>query len=262
MQFIYHFSENYVEPVIHHPTARRVFGVCLERILEGIKVIMAKVFLEHLGSYYLSHSTKITKEHIYQVIVRAPIVEEWLFRGVLLRVIHLVQDILTGNKVQSSLSQDSSDIESSADELEKEMIEDKQTKRTFRIHLAALIFAAAHLSNPHPNKISALTQFAWSYLGGVIYGHLTEKYDSLAPGILAHGINNLIATASLAYPQEITPFLLLALFVNRFATYHLAVSQIDQSIYEGIKQALNNCYALPERLCSWQVEQSLEILSV
>lgn len=109
-----------------------------------------------------------------------------------------------------------------------EMTEEEKKKKiqqVFRIHLAAFIFAAAHLLNPHPNKASALTQLIWTYLGGVVYGYLSEKYCSLIPGILAHGINNFLAISGTVYPNQV-PYLLLALLVNRIASYLLGASKI------------------------------------
>lgn len=111
----------------------------------------------------------------------------------------------------------------------KEMDEDEdkkeeKIKKTFRIHLAALIFAAAHLANPHADKMGALMQFSWSFLGGIIYGHLTEKYSSLFPGMIVHGINNSIAIASNIYSKEVKSILLAALVANRVFSYILAVT--------------------------------------
>lgn len=131
---------------------------------------------------------------------------------------------------------------------EEEVTEEEKVQQVFRIHLAALIFAAAHLSNPHSNKTNAIVQFSWTFLGGIIYGYLSEKYHSLAPGIIAHGMNNSIVVAGQIYSQEVAPFLLVALLANRVVSYLLAVTQIDKVIILGAGQAANTYSSFPERL--------------
>jgi hypothetical protein len=130
----------------------------------------------------------------------------------------------------------------SIEENKKEVLQ-----QIFRIHLAALIFAAAHLHNSHQNKTRVLTQFAWSYIGGVIYGYLSEKYVSLAPGVLAHGFNNILANAGRIY-RDFVPFIIVALFVNRIVTYILAVTSIDRVILAGVGQATHFYHSLPNLL--------------
>lgn len=114
----------------------------------------------------------------------------------------------------------------------------KMHQQIFRVHLAALIFASAHLFNPHPSKVSALTQFTWSYMGGVIYGYLTEKYHSLAPGILSHGLNNMMAIAIRVHPSHYG-LLAVAIIVNRVGSYILAVTPIDRVMISEISKILD-----------------------
>lgn len=112
----------------------------------------------------------------------------------------------------------------SSHESAKELTEKEKRERIqqiFRIHLSALIFAAVHLSNPHSTKGRALMQFVWTYFGGVTYGYLSEKYHSLAPGILAHGFNNSFSIAARIYSPDLQPYFILAFFVNRMVFYIL-----------------------------------------
>lgn len=122
-------------------------------------------------------------------------------------------------KITDWIPAPSNDLVNLSDEEKKEA----QIKQMYRIHLSSIIFGVAHFSNHHSYKWGALIQVTWSYFGGVVYGYLSEKYHSLAPGILAHGINNFIATLPGAYPAY-APNLFAALFVNRLACYIFSFS--------------------------------------
>ena len=162
-------------------------------------------FYIRLGSNFYDNSPQDLKEDDFVITLYPPITEEMLVR-IYMRIIDPWGGEHSG--------------------LTKEELKER-CQQIFRIHLAALIFAAAHLGNHHPTKADALIQFTWTYIGGIIYGYLSEKYGSLVPGIIAHGFNNSIATAAQIYP-EASPFLLLALLVNRVAFYVLATTFINK----------------------------------
>jgi hypothetical protein len=157
--------ENYIEPVIHHHVSQFIFKV----IAETVKIFAAKMFLEFLCKQLLKENSSLSSQKIYLYVVVAPIVEEILFRGVLLNVIYLSQKALV-----------------KGDEREGK-------QRTFRVHLTAIAFGAAHLTNSHTNPFTAIFQCSWCYLSGVTLGYLAEKTHSISLGILAHGLNNGIA---------------------------------------------------------------------
>ncbi len=293
------FMDNYINPDVYPLT-----HITCQFTIEYIKIVAAKIFLELLSQHYLSHSSKVTSQAVYQAVILAPLREEIVFRGIILRIIHWMQNSLNQfedkdlNIEEGKQSQPSFCIrlrshffdDSAAQDADSETFiidlyppvfgeifcqavlqaiywpqkkwnqywgselsakeEKAQLQQIFRIHLAAFIFAAAHLSNTHSNKAIALTQLVWSYMGGVIYGYLSEKYHSLAPSILAHGFNNAIATSMRVYPERVS-HLLLALFANRLGSYLLGNTSVDKTIMSGVAQAYECCVSLPERVVQW-----------
>lgn len=121
-------------------------------------------------------------------------------------------------------------------------------QQVFRIHLAALIFAAAHLQNNHSSKADAIIQFTWSYFGGIAYGYLSEKYRSLAPGMIAHGFNNLIATTARICSDDFGPFIILVLLANKVGAYILGTASIDRSSISGQGIGCLGCYFSKEEV--------------
>jgi membrane protease YdiL (CAAX protease family) len=209
------FSEKYFKPVIDHPVTRYGFMI----VAEVVKIVAAKMFLEFLSRRLWNHSSKLPFRNVYIAVVFAPVVEEIIFRGILLRGIHLIQKVfrkvcLSGGAISEQT---------------------RKTDQIFRVHLAALIFAGSHLLNPHRNAVSAGIQFCWTYIGGVTYGYLSEKYQSLAPGMIVHGINNSLATSATLHPKMM-PWCLLALMVNKLAAYILAITEIDTKFFSHVSQ--------------------------
>ena len=223
---------DYMEPVLQN----RVYKATSAVIAEMVKIIAAKVFLEFLSRRYLNNiSSEYPVKQIYLITIFAPIAEEILFRGILLQGIHLTQicwHYLGGSELTE---------------------EDLTSQQVFRVHLSAIIFGAAHLMNPHQNAISALTQFTWSYFGGVAYGYLSEKYETLSVSILAHGMNNTLAVAGGVYGS---PIFLLAVIVNKIAVYNIAVTSIDEKLYAGFLQTAEYCADLPGRFMGWDVQEA------
>ncbi len=157
---------------------------------------------------------KYSSQQILLTVVVVPILEEIIFRGVVLRAIQLCQKALINE-------------------------EEERTQRVFRVHLSALIFAAAHLGNPHENVSSALIQFTWAYIAGVTFGYVSEKYQTLSISILAHGLHNglFVAATSGLYSANSNPIFIVALIVNQIAVYTIAKTDIDVYVLSGIRQA-------------------------
>lgn|GEM_PF-2683678 len=201
------FSYNYIEPIIHHAANQWVFRV----LLEVIKVVAAKIFLNYLVKCLFNElgTQKASYRKIYANVVFAPLIEEIIFRFFILKAIHLI------GYIASLPLLDLDDVE------EDKVKQQEKRQEMIRVHLGAFIFAAAHLLNPHRDKIHALIQFSWSYLGGVTYGYLTERYDSLAPAILSHGLNNYVAILGITCPEISKTLIVLALVINRVVSYVL-----------------------------------------
>lgn len=203
---------DYMEPVLQN----RVYKGTSAVIVEMVKIIAAKILLEFVARRYLNNvSSEYPVKQIYMITIFAPIAEEILFRGFLLQGIHLTQmgwNYLGGRELTE---------------------EDLTAQQVFRVHLSAIIFGAAHFTNPHENATSALIQFTWSYFGGVAYGYLSEKYGTLSVSILAHGMNNTLAVAGGIYGS---PVFLIAVIVNKIAVYNIAVTSINEEFYAGFLQ--------------------------
>lgn len=218
-----HFVEHYIDPIIQHRACQVAFQIALEIV----KIVAAKIFLDYLGKRLLNDASKMSPREVFIITVFAPVIEEIIFRGALLRGIHVMQK--GWNHVQGH-------------ELSEE---EERTQQTFRVHLSALIFAAAHLLNPHKNVASALVQFTWTYFGGVTYGYLSEKYRTLSVNILAHGFNNSLAVAARIYPPHFAPLFLVAIIVNKLGAYIFAVTAIDEVMATGIRRTVAFVVAIP-----------------
>ena len=226
-----HFLENYIEPVIYHPITQLAFRFAIE----VVKIVAAKIFLEFLGKRFLNETSKMKPREVFIITVFAPVFEEILFRGILLRSIHAMQKVSNN---QNGLT------------------EEEAAQQKHRIHLSAFIFAAAHLTNPHKTMTSALMQFTWTYLGGLSYGYLSEKYNTLSVSILAHGFNNSLTVAIGMYPGHLAPFFLLAVVANKLGAYILATTTIAEFAVTEVRQAVVFCVGLPGRVMNWNIQET------
>lgn len=182
-------------------TSQKVISTSFVKIFE---IVIAKIVLENLANVVLSQASIKVRSRIFRSVIFAPIYEEFIFRGLFFSAIqyNYPKGILTEEEKMTQLEQ-----------------------KSFRIHFTAIIFALAHLHNPHPNTTSRVLQVSWSYIGGVIYGNLSEKYQSIAPGILAHGLNNMIALSGNIYSVEIC---LTALVINKSFFYILGSANLPK----------------------------------
>lgn len=78
-------------------------------------------------------------------------------------------------------------------------------QKTIRIWISAALFGVVHtslgkyfpLASANTIEIeksfrSNLLSFTWTFVAGLNYGYLSEKYHTISLGILAHGLNNFI----------------------------------------------------------------------
>lgn len=225
MNRINYFHENYVQPVFDNKIvielARRAFVI----IAEIVKIVAAKMFLQFITKQFLFNNSKISAETAIITCIIAPVLEEIVFRGVLLKGIHLIQ--ITWNYCKKN-------------DLTKE---DELGQQIFRVRLSSLVFAAAHLLNPHKNLIAAGIQFTWALLLGSNCGYLTEKYHTLSIGILIHGFNNSIAIGAEVYSEQYAPLFLLAIAVNALIADVLVETNIASYITSTMSNTLSSCYS-------------------
>lgn len=298
-------NDNYLEPFVNW-----LGNITYQVMVEMVKIVAAKVFLEYLSQRYLNHPSRIPSREVYGAVILAPLLEEIFFRLFVLQGIHLMQGALNQFDDDDSIAEgdeqskarfccirlrshffadhDPQDQESETFAINlyppvlvellcqafvraiylpqrnwnqywgKDLTareEKAQLQQIFRIHVSAVIFAAAHLSNVHSTKANAIIQCVWTYIGGVTYGYLSENYHSLAPSILAHGFNNSVALAGGIYPKY-DLHLLLALLTNRLASYLLGTTSIGNLIVSGVARAHNFYFSLSERANQWYQGES------
>lgn len=191
---------------------KRVLKFAKNITVETIKLVAATIFLHHLHQKFVLNPTLNVKS-TYHAVVIAPLIEEILFRGIFQRGIWLTQkgwNHLRGVELTE---------------------ESEKAQQIFRMHLSALAFAAAHLTNEHTAVWGALYQFSHCYLSGLSYGYLSEKYHTLSLSIIVHGLNNFLACAP-------GPALLriLAAHVQDVAIYILATADSNVTFIKSIQQ--------------------------
>jgi Type II CAAX prenyl endopeptidase Rce1-like len=193
------FIKNDVEPIIDHPLSHLISKI----VSEAVKIFATKMFLEFICRNILKPSPKIWREVTFS-IVYAPILEEIIFRCVFQGGIFLMQRRWN--------------------DLNKQVLseKDKKMQQRFRIFLAAFIFGAAHVFN-EKTAILRVTGMFSSFLGGICYGYLVEKYRTLSISIFVHGLHNSLKYASILYPSKSTLFLL-AIIVNRVCAFILGTT--------------------------------------
>lgn len=225
---------NFIDPIVES----RTFQVVSAVVVEMVKIIAAKAFLELLTKKFLSDVNSKVTPRIYNVVILAPVLEEIFFRGMLLPGIHLAQkgwNYLRGNELTD---------------------EELETQQVFRVHLSATIFGAVHLFNPHETVSAAIHQFGWTYFLGISWGYMSEKYQTISVCILSHGFNNALVIGRDALPIHYAPLFNLAALANQIAAYELAVTALDEKLYAGFLQTAEYCAALPGRFMGWDVQEA------
>lgn len=175
----YSFYENYTG--LFYEGCRGV-GNTIEQFNKGhpylsevIKILAAGIFLQILATNFITPNSELSATAICTSVVIAPVVEEIFFRGVLLKFVYLCQ-----RKPQTP--------------------EEEGKQRAYRIHSVAFIFGFLHwpLGEGPINAVLA-------YFGGVSYGWLAEKHQTLSLIIVAHGINNFLVMKALTSSPKSAP---------------------------------------------------------
>jgi membrane protease YdiL (CAAX protease family) len=147
-------------------------------VVEVTMVVAASIFLKYIA-LRLCLSSSFKPNHLAFHIIKmyvadSPLKEEIRFRGVFQRGIALSQMAWNAFQGKKTLSQN--------EILFQERI---------RIHASAILFGLRHIKLERSVR-SNLVSFTWTYLAGLNYGYLSEKYKTLSLGIVAHGFNNAI----------------------------------------------------------------------
>lgn len=180
----------------------QVYPYTVRAIEETVKIAAVSVFLFIAGQVIiLSNSpnrVKITKA-FWSNITLKPVAEEIIFRLLSHRLIYLAQCGYNKLLQRTELTE-----------------EQKKGQMIFRVILSAALFSLTHLVINKGRKLHI--QGPITFIGGLAYGGLFEKYHTLSIGILFHGINNLLAAASTINPIPLFP---IALLLNRCAAFYL-----------------------------------------
>ena len=165
-------------------------------LVELTKLVSVAVFLNYLNTTFLLPALKpsrfifanhnfvaltsgLSPNLLMQHVVYRPLLEEILFRGMLLRGMHGLQ--IGVNYLF----------------LNEELTDEEETRqKVVRICASALIWGGCHLMNSAVDRKHAVIQIAWSCLGGIVYGILSENYKTLSYGYLLHGMNNALFIAA------------------------------------------------------------------
>ncbi|WP_042281448.1 CPBP family intramembrane glutamic endopeptidase [Candidatus Protochlamydia sp. R18] len=216
-------------------------------VAEMMKIIVVKILLEEVTKTLFS-SKQLPGINVRLITVVGPAVEEFFFRGMLQRGIGITQAGWNRFVIKRELSK-------------QEII----SQRAWRIHVTAIIFGVAHATNSHSNYANKFTQITWCYMGGVTYGYLSEKYQTLSVSILAHSINNILAISLMVYPKfnELT---LLALVANNLAFCVLGTSSnnvIDEKMVATkayLSHLYQRCFVSLSNFSKKSFSQTVEIV--
>jgi membrane protease YdiL (CAAX protease family) len=206
------------------PIVQKVAKCTLNIGKESVTVVATAIFISMMTQRLLVPLAPSRSNFIRTTVVSAPVLEEIVFRVGLHEGIHLMQSFK--NRFISKHPPSSQEL---------------QNQKIFRIWVGALIFGAAHLSNGHKTFTSALTQFSLSTAGGLVYGSLKEKYNTIAVGILAHSLNNGLAclamiTVNKPGMEMVTATSLCGVFAMKFFWYVLGTTNY---IEDGCQKAAN-----------------------
>lgn len=184
-------------------------------VTEVVKTVAAVIFLDYAVISLFSNviRSKIAYAFVQATVVSSALVEEFIFRGLFQRSLHLVH-YLWNNLVHKG---NPSEVT-------------KTIQKCMRVVTAAVAFSLCHWRSNVP-KFDNLFQLGWTFLGGVNSGYLSEKYNSLAPAIIAHGLNNLIVQLSLA-GRIALPWAYALLVINQVAVFLL---NVKDCVWKNIK---------------------------
>lgn len=126
--------------------------------------------------------------------VLGPVLEEIVFRGALLSGAKLLQQGYNQIRRWTHHQHNPSEAELKAQEI-------------FRVRVVAITFGFLHLWNRDRLNLRAVFHVCSCTLGGLSYGYLKEKTNSLALPIIAHCSTNLILTIGPDFLENLNPSL-------------------------------------------------------
>lgn len=204
-------STNTDSPNIH---SVKISQIVYGATVESVKLVATAALLNFL----FESIARTSLDRGFTMIVVAPIFEETICRGLIQRGIGFTQitwHYYCGKEELTS--------------------EDLKTQQIFRIRLTSLLFASMHLVVPHPNYYYKAVQIGWTFMIGLTYGHLTEKYSTLSVPMIAHGINNALVFSTISRTYVLLK--LIALPINQLFWHYLSLNKNAAEILSSIRTA-------------------------
>lgn len=168
-----------IAPHLKHPElitfSGRVYLYMKDFAVGTTKTIIA------IAVVYLSVNVMFVKHtaEALKIVCFVPIIEEFMFRGGLQKVIWLGE--VGVRRIQELTGKNFTTNNRCAIE------------RKLRVVVTGVFFGLAHAFNTHSTLVAKAFQVIHSTLGGIEYGALLEETNTMAYGILFHALNNGIA---------------------------------------------------------------------
>lgn len=112
---------------------------------------------------------------LFRAHILLPLVEEFIFRGVVLNVVKLYGKSKTEKNQQT------------------EKAVNKEAEKS--IYITAILFGIAHLLVSHGSSTQKMDHVIHCTLAGINFGYLSENYGTLSLPFMAHSLNNIRASA-------------------------------------------------------------------
>lgn len=165
------FFRKHIYPLADYKLIQWPFKIAVE-----LSRIEATALVIIFGQYFIMGPTFLNDN--FKATIFAPFSEEFFFRGFLLGGSYQLYKKLIQVREKSE--------EPNVSRMEK----------MYLIFANAIVFGLCHASNKHLTFQNKLVQCAWTVFGGISYGLLCDKSETLSFSIVVHSINNTIASTS------------------------------------------------------------------
>lgn len=202
------------------PVANRIYRGSYWVVAEAVKVMAVLVFLDFLRKRFTLSDADFINRHLIAEVLHAPLLEELLFRGLYQQSMHVMQKGWNLCRKKELTA------------------EEERVQQAVRVITTAVFFAVGHYkNNRHP--LYQFVSCASSFSAGISYGYLTEKYFSLAPALLVHGLNNLFLR-SLPAEENLNQILFISMVIltKQAVTYLWATRDVEGDVERYVASRL------------------------
>lgn len=193
--------------------------------LEEVAKVVAAVALLSLAAYALIAWSPVSSIGILDQVVLVPVMQEILLRTIIQeQIIHTFQRVKNyydGPPTEEQLA----------------------NQKILRIRITAVLFGLSQIGNAN-TTIGKVVKCFFGFLSGVTYGYLSEKYQTTAAPILAHGFCNgilkLPGNARLVYAVHVAA----KIFISRFSRSSDSLSEFISSEVDSAVHHFENWFSL------------------